>query len=728
MTRVPRPPAAKFQAVVHTDPWLRGRWLQLGRIGWLVFAGSAGAMVIAGIPLTFVLFQTVCVAAPCPDRQLTVEAVQVLHASGLSVGTYAVFSTMLGIAFAVVDFAIAALLVWRRPNDRMALFTAFILVALGASNSNVPNALAATDPVWRLPSLIILYVQRAGLVPVLCLFPDGRFIPRWTRWIALVMAVVLAGQLFFPGSALDLTTWPTVMGGSLLMGSFVTILAAQIYRYRRVSTPAQCQQTKWVLYGIGVQTLVACSIAAPLLRDPSAGDPGTLYFLVSRVVWVCATLLTQLLIGLAILRARLWDIDVVINRTLVYGALSASIVGMYVFTVSALGILFVRMVPAGGSSFLALIATGLVAVLFQPLRDRIQRAVNRLMYGERDTPYAVVSRLARRLEETLVPTAVFPTIVQTVQEALKLPYAAIALKQDDAFPLLAVVGTPVMDPLRLPLIYQHEVVGQLILATRSPGETFSPADRRLLDDLARQAGVAAHAVLLHAEAIRLNRELQRSREALVTTREEERRRLRRDLHDGLGPALASLTLKVDAARDELTYDVAAAADMLHHIKQDLQGAVADIRRLVYALRPPALDDLGLVGALRMQAAQFQDARLRVTVEAPERLPPLSAAVEAAAYRIVVEALTNVTRHAQAETCHIRLVLGDALDVEVLDDGRGLPAEHTAGVGLVSIRERTAELGGRCLVERVAGGGTRVWACLPVSSPAGAATPDARGQA
>ena len=315
-------------------------------------------------------------------------------------------------------------------------------------------------------------------------------------------------------------------------------------------------------------------------------------------------LLIPLSIGMAILRYQLWDIDLLINRTVVYAALTSCVVALYVVSVGLLASVF----QSRGNLPSSLLATVVVAVLFQPLRDRLQRTVNRLMYGERDDPYAVVSRLGRRLEETLVPTAVFPTIVQTVQEALKLPYAAIALKQDDTFPLLAVVGTPVADTLRLPLIYQHEVVGQLILAARSPGESFSPSDRRLLDDLARQAGVAAHAVLLHAEAIRLNRDLQRSREALVTTREEERRRLRRDLHDGLGPALASLTLKVDAARDELAYDVAAAADMLHHIKQDIQGAVADIRRLVYALRPPALDDLGLVGALRMQAAQYQDAR------------------------------------------------------------------------------------------------------------------------
>jgi len=166
-------------------------------------------------------------------------------------------------------------------------------------------------------------------------------------------------------------------------------------------------------------------------------------------------------------------------------------------------------------------------VLVQPLRQRLQRGVNRLLYGERDEPYAVLSRLGRRLEGTLAPDAVLPAIVETVAGALKLPYAAIALREGECLAVVAAFGQPVGDPLRLPLVYRHEAVGELLLAPRAPGEPFSPADRRLLDDLARQAGVAAHAV-------RLTADLQRSRERLVTLREEERRRLRRDPHDGLG--------------------------------------------------------------------------------------------------------------------------------------------------------------------------------------------------
>ncbi len=290
---------------------------------------------------------------------------------------------------------------------------------------------------------------------------------------------------------------------------------------------------------------------------------------------------------------------------------------------------------ASGNFLISLLATGLVAVLFQPLRARLQRVINRLMYGERDDPYAVLSRLGQRLEATLAPEAILPTIVETVAQALKLPYAAIALKQGDAFTTAASYGLPQDKPFTLPLVYQTETIGQLQLAPRAPGDAFTAADQRLLEDIAHQAGVAVHAV-------RLTADLQRSRERLVTTREEERRRLRRDLHDGLGSTLAALHLQAGAIRTLMRHDLAAADAEILDVQAEIRSAIADIRRLVYALRPPAMDELGLVGAIRQYAAQYDlpgtphesEGCLRVAVEAPEELPVLPAAVEVAAYRIV----------------------------------------------------------------------------------------------
>ncbi|HEX2054320.1 MAG TPA: cache domain-containing protein [Actinomycetota bacterium] len=224
--------------------------------------------------------------------------------------------------------------------------------------------------------------------------------------------------------------------------------------------------------------------------------------------------------------------------------------------------------------------------------------------------------------------------------------------------------------------------------------------------------------------------LQRARERLVTSREEERRRLRRDLHDGLGPMLAGLTLKLGAVRWLLSRDPATAETRLAELEGDVAGIIADIRRLVYDLRPPTLDDLGLVGALQASAARYSpegghgngaSGGLRTLVEVPEDLPNLPAAVEVATYRIVDEALTNVVRHAGARTCRVRLWQDGGLHVTISDDGVGLPDNRRAGVGLTSMRERAAELGGTCALETPPEGGTRVTVYLPLSTDEPAAT-------
>jgi signal transduction histidine kinase len=223
-------------------------------------------------------------------------------------------------------------------------------------------------------------------------------------------------------------------------------------------------------------------------------------------------------------------------------------------------------------------------------------------------------------------------------------------------------------------------------------------------------------VRLTTDLQRLTADLQQSRERLVTAREEERRRLRRDLHDGLGPQLASHSLRLEAARDFIRTNPERAEALLNQLIEKSQGIVVDIRRLVYALRPPALDELGLVGAVREYTAQSELNGLRITLTTPERLPPLPAAVEVAAYRIIQEALTNVIRHAKAQSCQVSLALQETparLEVEIKDDGVGLPAERHVGIGLTSMRERAEELGGACLVEAGAEGGTQVKARLPL---------------
>jgi signal transduction histidine kinase len=328
------------------------------------------------------------------------------------------------------------------------------------------------------------------------------------------------------------------------------------------------------------------------------------------------------------------------------------------------------------------------------------------MYGERDDPITVLTALGKRLEETAVPAETLPVLVKTIAQTLKLPYVAITAG-DEIIAASSPPPAPKLKPLTLPLVYHSETIGHLIVSARAPGEDFNPAEINLLENVARQAGTAVYAAQLTAD-------LQRSRERLVTTREEERRRIRRDLHDGLGPQLATLGLKVDAARNYLDHDSDTTKQLLAELKGEIQNAIGDIRRLVHDLRPPALDQLGLVPALwEFAAAQNDHNRLDINIQAPDMMPSLPAAVEVAAYRIALEAMTNAIRHSQARSCTVEFEINDKLSLKIWDDGTGLPGGNQDGVGLSSMRERTAELGGTFEIKSPQSGGTVISVHLPL---------------
>lgn len=409
---------------------------------------------------------------------------------------------------------------------------------------------------------------------------------------------------------------------------------------------------------------------------------------------------------IAILFYRLFDFRFIIQRTLVWSALTATIIAVYITIVGTLSIVFNRQ----NDPIFSLLATGVSAMLFHPLLMRLQRVVNKLVYGERDAPYNVIISLTKRLEAALVPEDALRLIVRTISEALKLPYAAIELIQDEHNVLMAEFGSPLSIPaqewLSFPLKYAGETVGHLIVAPHMSGETLTLQDHRLISGLVHEAEVTI-------QTARLTVDLQRSREKLVAAREEERRRIRRDLHDGLGPNLASLMLQIDATRNLLEQDIPKADGLLVELKTQIQSAVSDIRRLAYELRPPTLDELGFVAALKEKARQLeQSAEILVTVDACP-LPPLSAAVEDALYRITLEALTNTIRHAGATKCSVRLTVNGDLCLEICDNGHGLPDKLHYGIGIHSMQERAAELGGKCVVENTSQGGTCVVTRLPM---------------
>jgi signal transduction histidine kinase len=604
----------------------------------------------------------------------------------------------------------------QRPNNRVILVLFLWIACLVGDLVFWTLGLQVSDIVMRtgfwLQSLsqhFTFLLFCSSILHFTLLFPIAQLSRQQLRWVVPtiyslpLLLYSLSGLVLWSGSATALEAigrWiqtNDVLTIALMIAMLIVLSAG--YRNPKLSSGMR-QQTRFVVLAIAL-----CGICFALLTLAHFVTNGFLYG-DSSLTWLLFLLgfLIPIAIIFAIIRYRLFRIRIIISRTLIYSLLTLILIGIYVVVVGTLSQLF----APSGNFLISLLATGLIAALAQPLRERVQHIINQLIYGQRDDPYGVLSRLGKRLEATLLPQEALPILVETVALALKLPYAAIALNRNETFVAVASYGLQQDDVIRLPILYQRETIGQLILAPRAPGETFTQADRQLLDHLAGQAGVAAHTV-------RLTSDLQRSREQLVTTREEERRRLRRDLHDGLGPTLASIMLKLEATRNLLQHDSAAADQVLVDLTNRVALVVADIRRLVYELRPPALDDLGLVTALRQFANQHNvTSGLQISVTAPEALPMLPAALEVAIYRIALEGLTNVIRHAQAMTCQVQITLGDTLALEISDDGRGLSEEHRSGVGLNSMRERSAELGGTFSITSKPEGGTRVLAQLPLA--------------
>lgn len=609
---------------------------------------SQSAALWAGWSL--IVIAAVAVWVPGLDREYArlasppEAALPALEAAHLTARAHAWYHTGLDLMFGSGAIAIGAMVLRRRPTGHLGVLAAMTLAAWGPT-----NGLAVESVSWE--------------------------------W------------------------WPSRVAGVIGWSAFAACVIEAVRLHRRVAFDDR-QRVRWLLYGaamsvVGTGVVIGSVGSAVTLPETSIDR-----HMSGHLLLVLAGMFFPVAMGVAWLSPRAPDPDTLIRRTLVYGALTATIVAANIGLIVAPTFFFYE--DLGAAYLLSLVVAW--AILVVPLQQLLQRAVNRLMYGQRDEPLAVMNELGRRLELG-TPETVLSAIVETAAATLKLP--AIAIEAEGDGRTLASIGESGLEPTALAIVYQGEEVGKLLAWPRARDEALHPRDLELLQLLARQAAATVHAV-------ELTRELQRSRQQMLTGREEERRRMRRDLHDGLGPALAAIAMQADTAQALADSDPRGARELMAAVTRQAKDVVGDVRRLVYELRPPSLDELGLLGAIESVTLQQSSGALRCDIEAPSPLPRLDAAVEVAVYRIVAEAVTNVARHAGATRCVVRLgLVGDGgarqLRLTVDDDGGGIGADAVVGVGLRSMRERADELSGTFEVIRSPLGGARVAIVLPMVS-------------
>jgi signal transduction histidine kinase len=564
--------------------------------------------------------------------------------------------------------------------------------------------------VWRFGAVLL-----SGLVTLLVLYPTGRLLPG--RWRPLGVAVLAAAYVLpvmlclapdsvvigdsVPGATSDLTAIPvpdevarTLLRAAQLLtfGSIVAGVGLLWVRHRHADA-AERTQLRWLLWaGIMILLMVVAGLVLAL------GG------LVTTILLNLAVASLAISVTIGLVRPGVGDVDALVAWTLTSAVVAGIVVAVDLAVLAAASAFLGDRLGEREVTILVLV---LAVVVYGPLRGWIGGGVRRVLFGRRGDRYGAVSELAARLETSDSVEEQLPTLAGAVAATFKVPFVRVEVVAPDGGLLSATHGRPTSEVQELDIAYRGDRVGRLVLPVLGVRSMLSRRDQGLLVDLVRQAAIAIRASLLAGE-------VQESRERLVLGREDDRRRIRRDLHDGLGPALGGVALRLQAADNAVESDPARARELVGLARTEVREALDDVRRLVHDLRPPALDDLGLAAAVRQQAERV---RPEVAVEVvADELTGLPAGVEVAAYRIVSEALANVVKHAAADHAEVRLVLTrTALDVEVRDDGRGIGPDVTAGVGLHSLRERAEELGGQCVVTCPPEGGTVVRARLPLGT-------------
>lgn len=639
----------------------------------------------------------------------------------------------IGFAFPVAlpGLVLAASAAWvlrERPRDRVGLVLGAVAVVWSVdgalsgwlAHGHAHDSVGTDAAFWFVARFGAVLLS--GLVALLLLYPTGRLLGgRWRPVSAAVLVASFALPLMLvlapddvvyttpvPGVSTELVHLPVTdgvaetllhLGQVLTLGSIAVAVALLWVRHRHAD-PRERTQIRWLLWA-GIMCVLLVLAGATL----SVSGGFTTVLLDVAVI----TLAASLAVGL--LRPGLGDVDALVAWTLTTAVVAAIVVGIDLAVLAAGTALLGDRLDQRDVTLVVLV---LAVVVYSPLRGWLGGLVHRLLLGRRNDRYGAVSALAARLETIGTVDEQLPALASAVADTFKVRHVRVEVLTPDGGLLSASHGTPPAEVQEIDIAYQDERIGRLVLPVQGYRSMLSRRDQGLLVDLVRQAAVAIRARLLATE-------LQASRERLVLGREDDRRRIRRDLHDGLGPVLGGVALRLQAAGNAIDTDPARARELVALARTEVSDALDDVRRLVHDLRPPALDDLGLEAAVRQQADRVRsEVDVDVTAEGATGLP---AAVEVAAYRIVSEALANVVKHADASHVDVRLE-GDAggLTVTVADDGRGIGPDVTAGVGLLSLRERAEELGGRCEVVCPESGGTTVRAVLPYGAAAGDAVP------
>jgi hypothetical protein len=413
----------------HSYARVPRRWLLLARVGWVVLVVLTLGIFFASLPVYIALLQTPCAGAACEWQQLTSGQVETLKGVGLSLSDYAAYTVALRLVTVVVCLVVSTLIVWRRPDDRMALFVALLLVTSGPifSSTVVPYILPAP---WQVLNDCLIFLVLALFLLVFSLFPSGQFVPSFMRWILVVFLVGLIPLSFFHFAPLIPNTPDSQPGWLVFLGEFATLVLFQLYRYRRVSSPLQRQQTKWVVFGFAVTITLYVSITVPYLLFPGVASPGSLYPLAHNLVGILVQLLIPLSFGFAMLRSRLWEIDILINRTLVYGTLTIILTGIYVGLVIGLQALL-RGIINQNSSVAIVISTLAIAALFQPLRRRLQRLIDRRFYRSKYDAAKTVAAFSATLRQEVDLDQLREHLLAVVQETMQPAHLSLWLRKPE---------------------------------------------------------------------------------------------------------------------------------------------------------------------------------------------------------------------------------------------------------------------------------------------------------